>query len=81
MTSILWVLSQKQQSECWHVVQVSAMKEGAVSTRVRRLAACVHSAAFMQRYRSDLDTREARRAELARRWYVCLPEHNLLMRS
>ena len=52
-----------------------------MGTRLRRLAACVHSAAFMQRYRSDLDTREARRTELARRWYACLLQHNLLMRS
>ena len=44
-----------------------------MGARLKRLVACVHSAAFMQRYRSDLETREARRKELAARWYIYLP--------
>ena len=50
-------------------LQMVAFGELPVEARLKRLVACMHSAAFMQRYRSDLDTREARRKELATRWY------------
>lgn len=48
---------------------MASLRELPLRGRLKRLVACVHSAAFMQRYRSDLDTREARRKELAARWY------------
>ncbi len=48
---------------------MASFRDLPVEARLKRLVACVHSAAFMQRYRSDLDTREARRKELAARWY------------
>ncbi len=49
---------------------MAAFRDLPVGARLKRLVACVHSAAFMQRYRSDLDTRETRRKELATRWYA-----------
>ena len=54
-------------------LQVLAFRELPVGARLKRLVACVHSAAFMQRYRSDLETRETRRKELAARWYLHVP--------
>ena len=49
-------------------LQMAALKELTLEARLKRLVSCVHSVAFMQRYRSDLDTRETRRKELAHRW-------------
>ena len=49
------------------------MKALPVEGKLKRLVALTHSAAFMQRYRSDLDTRETRRKELAHRWSALQP--------
>ncbi len=50
------------------MTQVEAVRKGSGAGRGRKLAALIRSATFMQRYRSDLETRDARLQELAENW-------------
>lgn len=50
------------------MLQIASVRKAFGAGRARKLAALIRSATFMQRYRSDLETRDARLQELAEDW-------------